>query len=148
MNAAVRVATDDDVQALTGLLGQLGYPATADDVRARLAVICRRDDHAVLVAVIDSGVAGFIEVEVINHLASEPRVEIAALVVDAVARGQRLGARLVAAAEEWANLKGIGRMLVRSRTTRADAHRFYLREGYAVDKEQKVFLKRIEGPTG
>ena len=52
-------------------------------------------------------------------------------------------AQLVRAGEEWARQRGFERMVVRSRTTREAAHRFYLREGYEPTKTSAVFTKTL-----
>jgi GNAT superfamily N-acetyltransferase len=50
---------------------------------------------------------------------------------------------LVTRAEQWALSRGVKEMLVRSRISREDAHRFYLREGYERTKTSAVFGKHL-----
>ena len=63
-----------------------------------------------------------------------------------VAEGQRslgAGARLLAAAEEWARKRGCKGMSVRSNVIRERAHKFYERNGYEHYKTQKSFRKPL-----
>jgi GNAT superfamily N-acetyltransferase len=66
-----------------------------------------------------------------------------ALVVDERARGAGVGRELVASAEAWAVARGCRRLTVATRITRERAHRFYLREGFSLDKTSHVFQKPL-----
>lgn len=139
----IRPVRLDDAEAAAGLSGELGYPIDADRMRRRLETLLQLPDHAVFVAVRDGVVLGWIHVSEVMHLQSDPRVEIGGLVVTESARGQRVGASLVARAEQWASSRGFNAILVRSQIKREDAHRFYLREGYARTKTSAVFAKAL-----
>jgi hypothetical protein len=57
----VRPATIDDADALASLSGELGYPATATQLGARLqSLLTREHDHVVLVATIEEAIVGWI----------------------------------------------------------------------------------------
>jgi GNAT superfamily N-acetyltransferase len=83
------------------------------------------------------------DLSISHHIQSGAYVEIGGIVVASEARGAGIGARLVAAAEEFARSQGISKVLVRSQVAREDAHRFYLREGYERTKTSAVFQKRV-----
>lgn len=142
--ADIRPITPDDADAAAHLSGELGYPLAPDAMRARIASLARTADHAVFVAVLDTVVVGWIHVAAVLHMQSEARAEIGGLVVSASVRGRRIGAALVARAEAWAAEQGFGSILVRSQVMREDAHRFYLREGYARTKTSAVFTKALD----
>ena len=140
----IRGATPDDAEEIGALSAELGYPADVSVMRARLERLCASREHGVFVACNADdadAVVGWIHVSAVEHLQSDARAEIGGLVVAASVRGQRVGANLVACAEAWAREAGYGTMLVRSQVKRADAHRFYLREGYAHTKTSAVFTK-------
>jgi GNAT superfamily N-acetyltransferase len=139
----IRIAGEEDADAIARLLVQLGYPdTTAADALRRLEGITARHDHAVFVDD-TNGVAGVIHVCVTETLEHEPRGEIRTLVVDEAKRNAGVGARLVRAAEEWARARGLSKMRVRSNIKRERARRFYERLGYAVTKTQNVFDKLL-----
>ena len=50
---------------------------------------------------------------------------------------------LVEAAEEWAVVRGLGVMSLRSNQLRTDAHKFYEHLGYTVIKTQNAFRKSL-----
>lgn len=139
----IRPIDADDAEAAAALSGELGYPVSAVDMRTRLASLLAMPDHGVFVACREGAVLGWIHVAAVQHLQSDPRAEIGGLVVTASARSQRVGARLVAAAEQWARDRGFATIVVRSQIMRDDAHRFYLREGYERTKTSAVFTKSV-----
>ena len=139
----IREITPDDDGAAAGLSAELGYAVSADFMRARIEFLLSQADHVVYVACLAGTVAGWIDVSIAHHLQAESRAEIGGLVVAAKVRSQGIGRLLVARAEQWAQDRGLASMLVRSRVTREDAHRFYLREGYARNKTSAVFTKEL-----
>ena len=67
-----------------------------------------------------------------------------ALVVGDGARNGGIGGDLLAAAESWAAGRGSRTLLVATRVTRNDAHRFYRRAGFALNKTSHVFEKPLD----
>jgi len=115
-------------------------------MRRRIAKLADcEESHAVFVACItkDARLVGWIEVAITYHLQSEPFVLIGGLVVQDGLRGLGIGKRLCEQAEAWTRTMGISIVRVTSRSTRADAHRFYLRDGYTEIKTSKVFEKLL-----
>jgi GNAT superfamily N-acetyltransferase len=146
MNTEIRAAAAGDAEAIADLSGQLGYPATGEEVRARLDQIERRGDGQVFVATEGGAVAGWIHVFGTLVLESPASAEIGGLVVDGKSRGRGIGAALMSAAEAWAREAGHGTVRLRSNVIRERAHRFYERLGYARTKQQVVFARTIAGP--
>ena len=140
---AIRNARISDAAALAPLSGQLGYPATADEVRARLERLLGDPTQAVFVVEIEGKLAGWIHVTDSVTVESGPAVEIRGLVVDEARRGSGLGRALVERGEAWARERGVNTMTVRSNVVRAGAHAFYDRLGYTVVKTQHAFRKRL-----
>jgi GNAT superfamily N-acetyltransferase len=143
VDIAIREITAADATAAARLSGELGYPVSPEEMRRRIESLVGMPDHAVYVACISGEVVGWIHVSVSHHLQAEPRAEIGGLVVSSEARSRGIGRRLVAVAEEWALQHSLGGIVVRSRSTREAAHRFYLREGYTQTKTSAVFTKSI-----
>jgi GNAT superfamily N-acetyltransferase len=144
-DSQVRAACEADCAALASLSGELGYPATPQGIAQRLAAIAGNRDHEVLVACTgDGSVAGWADVSVQWLLSRDPYAVLHGLVVAEGQRSQGIGRRLLAAAEEWAREQGVTTLLVRSNVVRADAHRFYEREGYGRKKTSAVFEKALK----
>lgn len=139
----IRPVDPDDAEAVARLSGELGYPADPTVMRLRIDAIRGSGERAAFVACRTGDVVGWIEVAIVRHLQADPRAEIGGLVVASHSRGDGIGARLVAHAERWAVDRGLGTIVVRSQIARADAHRFYLREGYARTKTSAVFSKAL-----
>src|SRR6266852_1878865 len=140
----IRRAKSGDAAQIAVLTGQLGYPATTAQLRERLRGIKPASLHAVFVA--DSskdGVIGWVHVSKQPLLEVEIRAEVNGLVVAEGQRSLGAGARLLAAAEDWARKHGCKNMSVRSNVIRERAHKFYERNGYEHYKTQKSFRKPL-----
>jgi GNAT superfamily N-acetyltransferase len=97
----------------------------------------------VFVACVGDAVVGWVDVAITLRLQSQPFALIGGLVVKEGLRGQRIGKRLCEEAEAWSRAQGVGVIRVTSRSTREDAHRFYLRNGYTDVKTSRVFEKKL-----
>lgn len=140
----IRRAKSGDAPQIAELSGQLGYPATAAQVSERLRGIKPASEHAVLVAEsAKDGVIGWLHVSKEPLLEVEIRAEVNGLVVADGQRSAGAGARLLAAAEDWARKHGCKSMSVRSNVIRERAHKFYERNGYEHYKTQKSFRKPL-----
>src|SRR5260370_36276945 len=127
----IRRARVSDAPHLAALTGQLGYPATTAQIRKRLQGIKPASQNAVFVA--DSakdGVIGWLHVSRDVLLESEIRAEVNGLVVAEGQRSLGAGARLLAAAEDWARKHGCKSMSGPSNVIRERAHKFYERNGF------------------
>lgn len=138
---SIRPAQPDDAEQIAVLAGQLGYPATAEQMRCRLAAAARDLQQAVFVAEDDAALVGWVHVVRRDLLVSDGDAELAGLIVDEGRRGQGLGRRLVAHAEQWARQQGCLALRVRSNVVRDDAHAFYRRLGFVITKRQSVFRR-------
>jgi GNAT superfamily N-acetyltransferase len=140
----IRRAKSADAPRMAELAGQLGYPATAAQMRQRLRGIEPASQNAVFLA--DSakdGVIGWLHVSKEPLLEVELRAEVNGLVVAEGQRSAGAGARLLVAAEDWARKHGCKGMSVRSNVIRERAHKFYERNGYEHYKTQKSFRKPL-----
>ena len=140
----VRPMEARDAASVARLSGELGYPVQESDVRERLRRLSARPAEALFVAESPPGeVAGWIHISEDATLTDGSSAEIRGLVVDARARGRKIGSALLAHAEGWAAGRGYRRVRVRSRTWREDAHRFYRTNGYDLEKTQHVLGKPL-----
>jgi GNAT superfamily N-acetyltransferase len=144
LTVALRQMRVDDTAAVARLTTQLGYPATEDEIRRRYDLIKDRWDARLLVAQHAGNlIVGWIHVQATYLLECDARAEIWGLVVADTARGTGVGRRLVEAAEEWALMRGLAVMSVRSNRLRTDAHGFYEHLGYKLTKTQNAFRKDL-----
>lgn len=142
IGVVIRKARQSDAEEIAKLSGELGYPATGAQITERLRRLTPASEHAVFVAESPTtGVIGWIHVSKDHLLESETRAEVNGLVVGDGQRSIGAGAKLLAAAEQWARKQGCKTMNVRSNVIRDRAHAFYLREGYEHYKTQKAFRK-------
>lgn len=144
MTVAVRQMRPEDAGAVATLVTQLGYTSSDDEIRRRYDLIKDRWDARLLVAQhAGSTIVGWLHVQALYLLESDARAEIFGLVVADTARGTGVGRRLMEAAEEWALLRGLGVMGLRSNRLRTGAHGFYEHLGYKVVKTQNAFRKHL-----
>ena len=134
-----------DVATVAELAGQLGYPTSAGDLQRRYELIKDRRDARLLGAQRgDEHLVGWLHVQAVYMLESEPRAAIWGLIVSEQARGSGVGRALVEAAEAWALQRGLTQMAVNSNVIRTEAKGFYERLGYAVTKTQNAFRKVLQ----
>jgi GNAT superfamily N-acetyltransferase len=143
MDVQIRPVDVADAEAIAGLSGELGYPASVAAMEERIRNYVLLADRVVFVACGDGAVIGWIDVGIVQHLQVEPNGEIGGLVVSHACRSAGIGAKLVSQAEQWVKDRGLTRMVVRSQIAREAAHRFYLREGYERTKTSAVFSKTL-----
>ncbi len=139
----IRRAKPSDVARLAVLAGELGYPTTTAEMKARLRRVKPAALNAIYVADDGGDVIGWIHVGVSFLLEVPLRAEINGLVVGESTRSRGTGARLLEAAEAWARKKKCEGMSVRSNVIRDRAHAFYERNGYEHYKTQKAFRKAL-----
>ncbi len=140
----IRPMIEADAGRVAELTTQLGYPVDAETLVSRLAEVRTRPADELLVAVdADDLPVGWIHVARLALLEASALACINGLVVDEDRRSEGIGAALVAAAEAWARDRGATKIMVRSRSTRMRAHRFYERIGYVEIKRSHVFSKSI-----
>jgi GNAT superfamily N-acetyltransferase len=137
----IRPARDGDAAAIAQLLGELGYPSTAEALPARLEAL-RSPEYAVRVAVNADGVVGLMSLHRLRGLhMSDPACYITALVTSASSRGQGVGRQLLEEAEAWARATGCNRITLTTALHRHEAHAFYEANGFA--HTGKRFVKEL-----
>lgn len=140
----IRRAHTSDAPRLAELSGQLGYPATAAEMKKRLGRLKPASQNALFVAESpNAGVVGWAHVSVTHLVEVGTRAELNGLIVAEGQRSLGAGARLLEAAEEWARKHHCPSMSVRSNVIRERAHKFYERQGYEHYKTQKALRKEL-----
>ena len=103
MNYRIRSAASEDSEQLAALVEQLGYIADERFIRDQLAQLASRPGTTVFIADDNGTVIGLLCFSIIPLLhVSGGLGRISALAVDSQFKGQGVGRRLVAEAEEFA----------------------------------------------
>lgn len=134
-----------DLEQVTSLAAQLGYPETLEEIAARFAEVDKLSTHQLYVAKsADDKVLGWVHINIETYtLLSDQRAMISALVVDEKHRGLGIGASLITKAEGWAKAKSIPLVKLTSNIKRSGAHRFYEKFGYSIKKSWHLFVKEL-----
>jgi len=140
----VRAARPADAERLALLCGQLGYPTSVEQVRARLDRVQQDETNTVLVAEgIDGQVIGWVQVYARPLVVDDLNAEVGGLVVDERNRSQGVGRRLMEEAEAWAHAHDCEAVNVRSNVIRERAHHFYEEIGYRRIKTQLTLRRDL-----
>lgn len=140
----IRNSLASDAARIADLATQLGYPSTPEEIIHRLAAVAQDGSHVVFVAEDAEGaVVGWADVFELRVMAHDAVAELAGLVVDSAQRSSGIGKELLLAAEDWARVRGLPKLVLRSNVIRGEAHHFYEREGYERLKTQHVFMKKL-----
>lgn len=143
MQLEIRQAEPSDSAALAGLFTELGFPASPQEMSARLAMV----GAIGLVAVLDARVVGVITTHVMPVLhRPAPVGRISALVVAQGSRHLGIGHDLVARAEALLAARGCRLVEVTSHVRLEQAHGFYRSLGYEATSYR--FKKEIGAPPG
>ena len=143
-NVLIRPMEPRDAADVCILTTQLGYERPLDQIAIWIESLANRaPQQAAFVACVAGEVVGWIEISIEHRLQSSPYALIGGLVVKEEFRGQQIGLRLCERAEAWSWEHGVPNVRVTSRSSRTDAHRFYLRNGYHPTKISQVFEKKL-----
>ncbi|HUB03564.1 MAG TPA: GNAT family N-acetyltransferase [Solirubrobacteraceae bacterium] len=143
----IRLATQRDAEAIAPLLGQLGYPASADELGERIERLTDRPDGEVLIAELDGDVVGLAAYQLIDVIERpDPQCRITSLVVDDRFRRRGVAYALLHTIEETARDFGCFRLEVTTRPDRADALAFYLAAGF--EERPRRLTKPLEHEDG
>jgi GNAT superfamily N-acetyltransferase len=132
MPVVLRRTTGADAKHVEPLLGELGYPSRAIDIRDRLRRSLRSDGSCFLLAQSASEVVGLLSAELVPYFPSGSTIcRVTGLVVSAHHRGQGVGEELLAGAADFARKHHCSGIEITSAEHRLDAHRFYQRLGFS-----------------
>jgi len=140
----VRDAHDGDIEAITLLMDDLGYPTPLDEMQVKLMNIFAHPDYRTIVAELDGELVGFSGLmRGFSFERSGKYVRIIAFVVKETARNKGIGKLLIKASEDWAVKEGADNVVISSgnREERKAAHIFYQKLGYAI--KSSGFFKQL-----
>lgn len=141
----VRDAGQEDIPALAGLMNELGYQTSVDQMQERFKGIAAHPDYKTIVAVLDGEVVGMGGLaKGIYYEKNGSYLRIVAFVVKSTHRSQGVGKLLLDAAEKWAVEQGLNTVLINcgNREERKPSHAFYEKMGYTV--KSLGFIKKME----
>jgi len=143
-NLIIRDALVEDIEALTLLMADLGYPTSVTDMKARFESIAAHPDYKTIVAVLDNEVVGMAGLcKGIYYEMNGTYMRILAFVVKQDYRNMGIGRQLIAVAENWAVEQGLNIVIINSgnRDERLASHAFYHEMGYAI--KSLGFVKKL-----
>lgn len=142
----IRRATAEDAPAVGGLLTEMGYPSAPEEVRQRLETTLPHPDYSSWVAEADGRVVGFAGAWIGHFFEKNGSYgRLLALVVDSDVRRRGVGGALVREAERWVFGRGGAALVVNSGNHRAEAHRFYQKQGFSATGVR--FIKTLSAPA-
>jgi GNAT superfamily N-acetyltransferase len=140
----IRDAYKGDIEALTLLMDDLGYPTSQSDMEVRLKNIFAHPDYRTIVAVFNEEIVGFSGLmRGFSFERGGKYVRIIAFVVKKSIRNKGIGKQLIKASEDWAIQQGADNIVISSgnREERNAAHAFYQKMGYAI--KSSGFFKQL-----
>ncbi|QOR67923.1 GNAT family N-acetyltransferase [Cytobacillus suaedae] len=140
----IRHYTESDLEALTGLMTDLGYPATLEEMSKRMGLINSNPNYFTFVATLDERVVGMMGITLhITYTNDNLKTQITSLVTKKEYQGQGIGKELIKYAEVWSNSKGSDFMYLTSGISekRVSAHEFYKHLGFEITGYR--FVKQI-----
>ncbi len=134
----------NNIPQLVGLIKQLGYDVTVDELKIRLELITSNKKGTVFVAENSKQrLVECVQAMIDTRLAGGTFGEIVSLVTDISVRGQGIGKQLIEESVKWLKAKGQTRLRVRCNSIRNETHKFYNYLGFVERKSQKISEKPI-----
>jgi len=143
-NLVIRDALVEDIEALTLLMADLGYPTSITDMQNRFESIAAHPDYKTIIAVLNYEVVGMAGLSKgIYYEMNGTYMRIVAFVVKQSYRKMGIGRQLISAAENWAIEQGLTTVIINSgnRDERLASHAFYGEMGYSV--KSLGFVKKL-----
>ena len=135
----------EDIPKVVGLIKQLGYNVTPDELKMRLEEITSHNKGTVFIAENDKQkIIGSVQALIDTRFAGGMFGEIVSLVVDESERGRGIGKKLIDESADWLKKKGLKRLRVRCNVIRDETHKFYNHLGFVEKKSQKIFEKTLD----
>lgn len=140
----IRKCQPNDLEGLTELMVDLGYPTDLEKLGERLDKIHSTPMYSTFVAELNDNVVGMIGVRQLHSYENDEVVtQISALVTKSEYQGRGVGKALVSFVEEWAVSIGSTVLVLTSgiKEERMKAHNFYNSIGFEVTGYR--FVKRL-----
>lgn len=144
----VRAATVSDAREFSRLCSQWGYPIEVERCEECLQNILASDRDGIFAAELEPGrLGGWAHTQSRHIVSKRVFADIVGIVVDTNFRRRGIGRALIARCEEWAALRSIDKMQVKSNAARPEAHEFYPGIGYELVKIQRSYAKELKTPA-
>lgn len=133
MEIEIRKLQQTDYDDIVGLMGELGYPTTLEEITKRFETLQADSNYQALVAIRENQILGFAGLcKALAYEFSGTYVRLLAFVVSSNVRKTGIGKLLLKACENWAIEQGAGFITLNSgnREERQSAHNFYKNSGY------------------
>lgn len=129
----MRQARGEDAAAIAALYAELVANPAVTVLSERLEELAADPRSALLVAEHDGVIRGTLLVSLCADpmFGRQPFAVLENLVVGAAARGQGLGAALMRTAEDFCRAADCSKIMLLSSASRSEAHRFFIRQGFA-----------------
>ena len=144
-NITIRNFEWSDLNSLTVLTNELGYPTSVEQMKIRMEQILQLDNYWTFVAVVDNQVVGYVGLNK-NYFWEQDGhfVRVQALVVKKEFRRHHVGQLLIETAEMHARQLRSRLVILNcgNREERNAAHQFYPRMGY--EGKSTGYIKRLD----
>jgi GNAT superfamily N-acetyltransferase len=128
---SIQHAKLSDSADLAKLLGELGYPTTADSVKGTMKRLYRKKKDRIFVAVHEGRVVGFASCHIMPLIHRKGDLcRVTALIIAEECRRRKIGTLLMNTVERYARSNECSRVEVTSGEHRIGAHQFYANLGY------------------
>ncbi len=131
-----------DLPSIVPLADQLGYKCSHESLIERFSQFDQKGS-ALFIGEISNTVMAFMQIQENLTLMSGKRAELNAVVIDKQFRGKGYGKQMMKMAEEWVKGRGLPKLRLGSRSSRAETHEFYKKYGFTVEKTWVVFSKFV-----
>lgn len=133
---SIRKYISTDLEALTDLMNDLGYPTDTQSMKNRMESIESNPDYYTFMAEVENEIAGMVGARIVHFYEGDGvTAQISALVIKENFQGKGIGKELIRFIESWAREKGAKSLYLTSgaKPERAKAHDFYKRQGFVVN---------------
>jgi GNAT superfamily N-acetyltransferase len=140
----IRAYIPDDIDDLTVLMEELGYPTNPEILRRRMDTIENSSLYHTFVADNGNEVVGMIGIKkILTYEVDEVVVQISALVTKKHHQRKGIGKALIQYVEEWSKRNGAELLVLTSgnKEERKKAHEFYKNIGFEITGYR--FVKRL-----
>ncbi|RYZ40521.1 MAG: GNAT family N-acetyltransferase [Sphingobacteriales bacterium] len=139
----IQEALPEHAPAMASLSRQMGYETSDEIMQKRLNTLSTNGNDIAYVAIQDTEVIGWMHVYFTLRLETDPFYEIGGLIVDAEHRHRGVGKMLLGYARQWCGIRSCRSLKIRSNMVTSDAQQFYLKAGFMLEEEQKVFVLQV-----
>ncbi|MHA0858505.1 GNAT family N-acetyltransferase, partial [Paenibacillus sp. CMAA1364] len=142
---SIREYNSSDLESLTELMTDLGYPTDINSMKIRMKSIEANSLYYTFVASLEDQVVGMIGARLVYYYEGDGvTTQVSALVTRGKYQGQGIGKELIRFIESWSKEKGSKSLFLTSgiKPERMEAHEFYKKMGFDINGYR--FVKKFE----